>query len=88
MANMNQQDVLLRYCVALDAGNFDLLGEVLELAKAEPGLEEAIVGIHARFDSNENFTEQLRRQRDGYNSEAVMECDELVMPAMHQEGES
>jgi hypothetical protein len=24
----------------------------------------------------------------GYFSEAVMQCDELVMPALHQEGES
>ena len=66
---MSDQDTLLRYCIALDAGDFDVLGEVLELAKAEPGLDQAIAGIHQRFDSNESFTEQLQRQRDAYNSE-------------------
>ncbi|HET8851703.1 MAG TPA: hypothetical protein VFN02_04195 [Ktedonobacteraceae bacterium] len=66
---MSHQDVLLRYCIALDAGDFDALGEVLEQASAEPGLDQAIAGIHQRFDSNESFTEQLQRQRYAYNSE-------------------
>ena len=66
---MSHQDALLRYCIALDAGDFDALGEVLDLAKTEPGLDQAIAGIHQRFDSNESFTKQLQRQRDTYNSE-------------------
>jgi hypothetical protein len=73
---MVEEDPLLRYCVALDAGSFDQLGEVLALAKTDPGLEAAIAGIHQRFDSNESFTEQLRRQRDMYSPQepALVHC--------------
>ncbi len=45
------------------------LERCLNEASTEPGLDQAIAGIHQRFDSNESFTEQLQRQRDAYNSE-------------------
>jgi hypothetical protein len=55
---------LLRYCIALDAGNFDALGEVLEQAQRIPGLDEAITGMHQRFDANESWTRQLQMYRE------------------------
>jgi hypothetical protein len=58
------QDLLLAYCIALDAGNFDRLGEVLEQAQSVPGLAEAIAGIHTRFDAGESWTEQLQAHRE------------------------
>lgn len=58
-----QQDVLLRYCLALDAGNFDDLGKVLEMAQKDEGLEAALSGIHARFDSSESWVQQLQAYR-------------------------
>ncbi len=61
--SIQNDDVLLRYCVALDAGNFDLLGEVLALAQTIPGLEEAIASLHQRFDSHESFSLQLQTYR-------------------------
>jgi hypothetical protein len=67
-----QDDWLLRYAIALDAGNFDLLGEILEMAKTVPGLEAAITGMHQRFDSNESWTQQLqayRRELQGKETE-------------------
>ena len=57
------EDWLLRYCVALDAGNFDLLGEILTRAETDPGLEAAIMGMHQRFDSNESWTQQFQAYR-------------------------
>jgi len=61
--SLQNEDWLLRYCIALDAGDFDRLGEVLEQAQTIPGLEEAIVGMHQRFDSNESWTQQLQAYR-------------------------
>ena len=61
--SVQPEDWLLRYCLALDAGDFDRLGTVLEQAQTLPGLEEAIAGMHQRFDSHESWTRQLLTYR-------------------------
>ncbi len=71
------QDLLLAYCIALDAGNFDRLGEVLSQAQTEPGLEAAIAGIHQRFDSGESWTEQLQAYREQMQEKASNDNDTL-----------
>jgi hypothetical protein len=63
METKMNDDWLLRYCIALDAGNFDALGEVIEQAKSVPGLYESIEAMHRRFDSNESWTQQLQAYR-------------------------
>jgi hypothetical protein len=64
------QDLLLAYCVALDAGDFDRLGDVLEQAQSVPGLAEAIEGIHTRFDTSESWTAQLQTYRQQMQEKA------------------
>jgi hypothetical protein len=64
------QDLLLAYCIALDAGNFDRLARVLEQAQADPGLEAALLGLHTRFDTNESWTAQLQAYREQMQEKA------------------
>lgn len=64
------EDVLLKYAVALDAGNFDGIAEVLKQAETDEGLETSILALHARYDSNESFTEQLLCTRQQLQKEA------------------
>ena len=61
---MNNKDALLRYCTALDAGNFEEVGIILEQAQHDEALEAAIIALHARLDSQESFTQQLQRIRE------------------------
>ncbi len=58
------KDALLRYCIALDAGNFDEVGTLLEQAQHDEALETAIIALQARLDSQESFTQQLQRIRE------------------------
>jgi len=60
----NKEDPLLKYTVACDAGNFDVIGEVLAEAEKDEGLATAILALHLRFDSNEEITGQLLRVRE------------------------
>lgn len=57
------KDILLQYTLALDRGDFEALIRLCEQARDIPGLEDAIDGLHLRFDSHESFTEQLRQLR-------------------------
>ncbi len=63
------EDILLKYAVALDAGNADGIAEVLKQAETDEGLETSIMALHARYDSNESFTEQLQRTRHALQKE-------------------
>jgi hypothetical protein len=63
-------DPLLQYAVALDAGNFDVLSQVLHQAETDEGLMDAISVLHGRFDSNESFTQQLLSTRGEWEGKA------------------
>ncbi len=52
-------DVLMRYCIARDARNYQVLFEILEVAVTNPGLEAAISSLRMRFGSNKAWTPQL-----------------------------
>jgi len=61
---MTGQDLLLLYAIGLDAGNFNQIEAVIHLAEIDDTLYEAMMGLHARFDSNESFTRQLLQLRE------------------------
>ncbi len=54
-----RNDVLMRYCIARDAGNYQVLFEILELAVTNPGLQAAISSLRLRFGCNRPWTQQL-----------------------------
>lgn len=64
-------DPLLQYVVGLDAANFDLINTVISQAEQDESLYDAIQALHSRFDSNESFTEQLRRTRNEYQGQGA-----------------
>ena len=58
-----RNDVLMRYCIARDTGNYQVLFEILEVAVTNPGLEAAISSLRLCFGSNTTWTEQLLSYR-------------------------
>lgn len=64
--HIDQNDPLLAYCVALDAGDFDRVAAILRQAETDAGLIEAIQGIRRRFGYEETATTQLLRERASY----------------------
>ena len=60
----NNTDLLLKYTAAYDAGDFDTLGEILAATEENESLATAILALHLRFDSNEEFTAQLQGARE------------------------
>ncbi len=59
-------DVLMHYCNAVDAGNYDLLFSILEVAQTNPGLQAAISALYLRFRSNEKWSRQLLVYRNQF----------------------
>ena len=56
-------DVLLRYCMAMDAGDVHLLVNILDFAVLNPGLYAAISALHRRFGIKKTWTQQLLSYR-------------------------
>jgi hypothetical protein len=67
---MTEKSILQLYTEALDRGDFEALGRLLEqnCETGDTGLEAAIDFIHQRFDTNESFTTQLIKLRNARQS--------------------
>ena len=59
-------DLLLTYCVALDAADMERAEAIWKEAEGDLFLEMEMIALHLRFDSNEEFTGQLLRERKSY----------------------
>lgn len=63
------EDALQQYAIGLDADDFDKVREALDQAQTDEGLESAIFALHARFDSNESYINQVQQVRDSLQKE-------------------
>ena len=59
------EDILLQYCIACDAHNEHTLDTIHSVACANEALQEAIIALDKRFDSQESMTQQLLAYRKG-----------------------
>ncbi len=60
------EDIILQYCIALDAHNEQVMDDIDGVACHDEALQEAILALHKRFDSQEPFTPQLLAQRSPF----------------------
>ena len=57
------EDILLQYCVAYDANDYETRSIIECVAIASEDIQSAIQALHRRFDLQEDFTPQLQQYR-------------------------
>ena len=59
-------DILLQYCIAYDANDYETRSTIESVAIANEELQNAIQALHKRFDLQEDFTPQLLAYRSRF----------------------